>query len=98
MIIITTILGIGIMVLGYTTMNLMMKQEALEEVIDSQNEVIDSFYENIKDTIARLKEIDRLGSFESDDETGYIFTQMYDIIENVEQYYMQYGTETESKE
>jgi len=42
----------------------------------------------------QMKEIDRIGSFEADDETGYIFKNIYDIISQLEEYY---GTDTQEE-
>ena len=49
---------------------------------------------HIDAAVARMKEIDRIGSFEADDETGFIFKEMYQIIEDLETYYGEKGDET----
>jgi hypothetical protein len=61
--------------------------ETLEDNIDELVKNItdyDAFYEDLKRRVnesnSRLKQIDRLGSFEADDETGIIFKELKDIV------------------
>ena len=89
------ILSVSTLLFGYTTFNLLRKNEALEEVIEEQEVVIATTADRIDKSMARMKEIDRIGSFEADDETGVIFKNIYDIITELEEYY---GTETQSEE
>ena len=89
------ILSVSTLILGYTTYNLLRKNEALEDVVEEQEVVIALTAERIDSSMKRMKEIDRIGSFEADDETGFIFKNMYEIISELENYY---GTETQSEE
>ena len=89
------ILSVSTLILGYTTYNLLRKNEALEDVVEEQEVVIAMTAERIDSSMKRMKEIDRIGSFEADDETGYIFKHIYDIISQLEEYY---GTETQEEE
>lgn len=89
------ILSVLTLILGYTTYNLLRKNEALEDVIEEQEVVIALTADRIDSSMKRMKEIDRIGSFEADDETGFIFKNMYEIISELENYY---GTETQSEE
>ena len=89
------ILSVSTLILGYTTYNLLRKNEALEDVVEEQEVVIAMTAERIDSSMKRMKEIDRIGSFEADDETGYIFKNIYDIISQLEEYY---GTETQEEE
>ena len=90
MILTIVILSVLTLILGYTTYNLLRKNEALEDVIEEQEVVITLTAERIDSSMKRMKELDRIGSFESDDETGFIFKNMYDVISELEEYY---GTE-----
>jgi len=90
MILTIVILSVLTLILGYTTYNLLRKNEALEDVIEEQEVVIALTAERIDSSMKRMKELDRIGSFESDDETGFIFKNMYDVISELEEYY---GTE-----
>ena len=71
----------------YIVRNLLKKMETLEDNIDELVKNItdyDAFYEDLKRRVnesnSRLKQIDRLGSFEADDETGVIFRELKDIV------------------
>ena len=96
------ILSVSTLLLGYTTYNLLRKNEALEDSLEEyeiglsqQEELISQIATKIDESMLRMKEIDRIGSFEADDETGVIFKNINEIISELEQYY---GTETQSEE
>ena len=70
--------------------NQMRKQEALEsyiEELENSNTDYYQFFTTLKSRMnesnSKLKQIDRLGSFEADDETGFIFTELRDIIDEL---------------
>ena len=63
--------------------NLLRKLEKLEDAIDDRNELIDKIDANYNDAYKRMQEIDRVGSFEADDESGYIFNKIKDVIEDL---------------
>lgn len=87
MILTIVILSVLTLILGYTTYNLLRKNEAVEDVVEEQEMLISEIAERIDNSMARMKEIDRLGSFEADDETGFVFKNMYEIISELENYY-----------
>lgn len=87
MILTIVILSVLTLTLGYTTYNLLRKNEAVEDVIEEQEVLISEIAERLDSSMARMKEIDKLGSFEADDETGFIFKNMYEIISELENYY-----------
>ena len=72
-------LGIVIFVEGYVIWNLIRKTELLETWVENFTQMIQSVQNE-------LKRIDRLGSFESDDETGAIFKQIKDTVKQLESY------------
>lgn len=76
LIIIFIILGIIILILGYTTFNLLNKNEKLEDIVLSQEEFVTHLQGIIKFSSNKLKEIDERGIFESDDEIGWFFSQI----------------------
>ena len=76
MIITIVILSILTPILGYTTFNLLRKVEKLEDVIINQSNYINEFSKQLDITDKRLKAIDEKGSFKSDDEIGWFFTQI----------------------
>jgi|DEB19_MinimDraft_3_1074340.scaffolds.fasta_scaffold106234_2 uncharacterized membrane-anchored protein YhcB (DUF1043 family) len=77
-----------LLVIGtYIVRNLLKKMETLEDNIEELVQAVteyDEFYADLKRRInqsnSRLKQIDRLGSFEADDETGVIFKELKDIV------------------
>ncbi len=100
--IITILLLLVVCVLLYTTYNLLNKYEALEDEYDilyAEYEMSETQLSNmaghIDNAIARMKEIDKIGSFEADDETGFIFKEMYQIVEDLEEYYGETSGQTE---
>ena len=85
-IILSVILTISILI----NFNQMRKQEALEEYIDELENSNTEYYQffttlkaRLNESNSKLKQIDRLGSFEADDETGFIFTELRDIIDDL---------------
>ena len=74
--ILIVILGILVVILGYTTFNLLRKNEKAEDILVSQDEFIQTLNNIIKTTDKRLKEIDSKGTFESDDEIGWFFNEI----------------------
>ena len=71
--IVEIILGVLLIVESYIVWNLMRKTEMLETWIEDFNDVIISVNDE-------LKVIDSMGSFESDDETGAIFKQIQETV------------------
>ena len=87
MIVTIILLSLTTITLGYTTWNLLRKNEAQEDVVEEQEGVLAEIASRVDSSMARMKEIDRIGSFEADDETGLVFKQMYEVISELEQYY-----------
>lgn len=65
-----------IIVLCFTTYNLLKKNEKCEDVIMSYENYISNLSNTIEFSDKKMKEIDAKGSFESDDEVGFFFEQM----------------------
>tara|TARA_R110001592_G_scaffold130648_1_gene343908 strand:- start:72 stop:356 length:285 start_codon:yes stop_codon:yes gene_type:complete len=70
--------------------NQLRKQEAQSEYIEeleNSNTEYYTFFQQLKTQVgesnSKLKQLDRLGSFESDDETGFIFEEMKEIFDNL---------------
>ena len=79
------ILSILTLVFGYTTVNLLRKNEAHEDVVTEQEELISDIASKIDSSMATLKEIDKLGSFEADDETGDVILFLRPTISKLSQ-------------
>ena len=81
MLILTIILGVLVVILGYTTFNLLRKNEKAEDILVSYQEFINKIDEHISFSNDRLKQIDQKGTFKSDDEIGWFFNEIK-IIQN----------------
>jgi hypothetical protein len=64
----------------------------METQYNESQKVIQFMDEKIQNAMERMKSIDKIGSFEANDETGYVFREMYSIIEELDMYY---GEKTE---
>jgi hypothetical protein len=80
------ILGIMVVILGYTTINLLVKNEKAEDIIISQQKYISSISEIIENSENRIKEIDEKEIFKSDDEIGWFFNELKKIQNILSQY------------
>ena len=81
---ILVILSLLVVILGYTTFNLLRKNERAEDIIVQYNEYIGEFNKQLEFTSDRLKKIDAKGSFESDDEIGWFFKQIKNLQEGMD--------------
>jgi len=79
--IIIGVLGLLVVILGYTTFNLLRKNEKAEDIIISQNTFIENISSQIDKSQKRLEEIDEKGTFQGDDEIGWFFNEVK-IIQN----------------
>ena len=84
--IILGILGFLVVILGYTTINLLRKNEKAEDIIISQNVFIDEVSSQIEKSEKRLDEIDEKGVFKSDDEIGWFFNEVKQIQNNISRF------------
>tara|TARA_Y100000593_G_scaffold93679_1_gene189496 strand:+ start:2503 stop:2826 length:324 start_codon:yes stop_codon:yes gene_type:complete len=85
-IIISVVLAISL----FVNINQLRKQEAQTEYIEeleNSNTEYYTFYQTLKSKLnesnSKLKQIDRVGSFESDDETGFVFKELKDILDQL---------------
>tara|TARA_Y100001973_G_C5156890_1_gene311258 strand:+ start:731 stop:1024 length:294 start_codon:yes stop_codon:yes gene_type:complete len=81
MILTIILLSVGIVVLGFTTVNLLKKNENQEDILASYLLYLDRISRVIELSDERLKKIDEKGSFESDDEIGFFFKEVKQIQE-----------------
>jgi hypothetical protein len=79
MIILTIILGLLVVVLGYTTFNLLRKNEKQEDILTGYMTYLNKISDTIEVADKKLKEVDNKGSFKSDDEVGFVFEQIKNI-------------------
>jgi hypothetical protein len=79
MILLTIFLGLMVVVLGYTTFNLLRKNEKQEDILAGYMTYLNKISDTIEVTDKKLKEVDHRGSFKSDDEIGFVFEQIKSI-------------------
>jgi len=91
------ILSVLTILFGYTTYNLLRKNERLEDDLNEADEFVLSIFSNLEKAYERLQSVDRLGSFEADDESGFIFDKIKGILEEINNEYDLNG-ETQTKE
>jgi len=84
------ILSIVLAISLFVNLNQLRKQESNSEYIselENSNVEYYTFFTGLKARVgesnSKLKQLDRLGSFEADDETGFIFEEMKDIFDSL---------------
>jgi hypothetical protein len=65
-----------VVVLGFTTFNLLKKNEKQEDILASYLTYLNKISDIIDMSDKKIHEIDVKGSFESDDEVGFFFTNI----------------------
>ena len=93
--ILITLLIIAVTTLGYTTYNLLRKNEKQEDVLAAYLLYMDNLSKIIEHSSERLKKIDSKGTFESDDEIGWFFEQIKVIQERLNNFKLTDGGEEE---
>ena len=76
MILAIIILSILVVVLGYTTINLLRKIEKQEDILTGYLAYLDKLSRVIEVSDEKLKTVDARGTFSSDDEVGFFFQQI----------------------
>ena len=70
-----------VVILGFTTFNLLKKNERQEDILAGYMEYLSKISGVIEFSDKKLKEIDHKGSFESDDEIGFFFQSVKQLQE-----------------
>jgi hypothetical protein len=81
MISLVIILGLAVVILGYTTFNLLKKNERQEDILSGYMIYLNKISEIIEMSDKKLKEVDARGHFQSDDEVGFFFQSVKQIQE-----------------
>ena len=78
----------------YVNINLYKKFDKLEEMAETSVDTLlenEKFLTELKNRVlsqqSYLRQLDRIGSFEADDETGYFFKEMKDIVNDIAVYF-----------
>jgi uncharacterized protein YqgQ len=79
--VIISVLAVLVVILGFTTYNLLRKNEKQEDIVAGYLVYLDNLSRTIEVSEKKLKELDRGGVFEKDDEVGVIFQSILKIQE-----------------
>jgi len=79
MILTIIILSILVVTLGFTTFNLLKKNEKQEDILSGYMTYLNKISDTIELAEKKLMEVDANGSFKSDDEVGFFFEQIKTI-------------------
>jgi hypothetical protein len=79
MILTIIILSILVVTLGFTTFNLLKKNEKQEDILAGYMTYLNKISDTIEMSEKKLMEVDAKGSFKSDDEVGFFFEQIKTI-------------------
>ena len=77
--VIVCVLSVLVVILGFTTFNLLRKNERQEDILAGYLNYLDQLSKTIEISDKKLKEVDRAVTFKSDDEVGYFFKSIQDI-------------------
>lgn len=79
--IICCVLAVLVVILGFTTFNLLRKNEKQEDIVAGYLTYLDNLSRTIEISDKKLRELDRGGMFEKDDDVGVIFQSILKIQE-----------------
>ena len=88
------ILSVLLILSIFININLFRKNESHETYVDeleTSNTQYEEFYtylqRRLDESYSKIKQIDRIGSFEADDETGWIFKTIKDIVKQLNEFF-----------
>jgi cell division protein FtsL len=86
------IIGLSLLIIStiFVIYNLLQKVEKYEEDILLKEEYLDKLKVMVDDSYKRIKDLDTVQAFESDDEVGHFFTNLKDIIVTLNTYLQNY--------
>jgi uncharacterized membrane protein YukC len=79
MILTIIILSLLVVTLGFTTFNLLRKNEKQEDILAGYMTYLNKVSDTIEEADKKLQEVDHRGSFKADDEIGFVFEQIKSI-------------------
>ena len=103
MVITIVLLSILLVISTYVNINLLKKFEKIEEMTDNSVDILlenEKLLTSLKNRLlsqqSYLRQLDRIGAFEADDETGYFFKELKSIINDISLYFGESIAENES--
>ena len=79
LVVVICILSVLVVILGFSTFNLLRKQEKAEDILTEYLTYLDRLSRVVEASDKKLKEIDNKGTFKSDDEIGFFFKSVQQI-------------------
>ena len=70
----------------YSTITLLRKYERLEEYASTLEQWVNNINNQIHHTIVEMEKVDSKGSFKTDDEVGTVYSMLYQIIKDLDNY------------
>lgn len=99
MVVAVILLSAIVVVLGYLVYANYKKAERATEYCEAYVRFISTLFFQFTETRDKIKEVDRLGAFQADDETGFIFKEIDQSIDDLYEFITRYvNTATEDKE
>ena len=86
MIIVVNVFILIILIMSYVIYNLYTKNVKLEDALLKREELFIAMSDLIKSSEKKLKDVDRLGAFKSDDEVGFFFETLKGIQEQLNEF------------
>ena len=77
--VVISVLGVLVVVLGFTTFNLLRKNEKQEDILAGYVTYLDQLSRIIELSDEKLKKIDERQIFKSDDEVGFMYEQIKEL-------------------
>jgi competence protein ComGC len=103
MVITIVLLSILLVISIYVNINLTKKFEKIEEMAENSVDILlenEKLLTSLKNRLlsqqSYLRQLDRIGAFEADDETGYFFKELKSIINDISLYFGESIPENES--
>lgn len=79
--------GVVVVALGFTTINLLLKNEKYEDVVQDYRAFFSALNQKVIESDGKLREADQKGLFSSDDEVGSIFTEIRSIHDSLANFF-----------
>jgi hypothetical protein len=90
MIISVIVLSLLLIISFFVIYNLLKKVEKYEEDIVMKDEYLNKLKEMSQQSYVRMTELDNLQAFESDDEVGFFFKNLKDMVMTIDTYMKNY--------
>ena len=82
---ITTIIILSVLIIIsiFVCVNLLIKLEKIDDQLNESVSTLENIYTDINKAVNTMRTIDSKGAFEADDETGFIFTELRDMVDEL---------------